>query len=236
MNNYSDPHGPMMQPDGAPGGPTKGMEESRIWKLLFFTAACVCVATSVLSVLSLMYNLEFAPFDAINQVYLALFGFIMIILDTPVPYESFKKWRLHVFKFVRFMTRFVGRGAWYVFLGTLVFASLWDNNISPFLGIVLGGYVIGLGAVALAYGIRLSVKLDSARKVMQQDPQRYVPRQDLRKEDLAQLLASAAPNAKFSGHELDYVVNGLSSKCEHGEMVHSKDFQDWLGPGYLALL
>jgi len=236
--NYSDPSGPMMQPDGPQGGGSvKGMEESRLWKFLFFAAACVCVATSVLSVLSLMYNLEFAPFDAVNQLYLALFGFVMIILDSPVPNESFKRWRLHVFKFVRFMTRFVGRGAWYVFLGTLVFASLWDNNINPFLGIVLGGYVIGLGAVALTFGIRLSVKLESARKKILSDPQQYQPRtQTISKEELQSLLARAEPKATFTGHELDYVVNGLASKCEHGDVVHHKDFQDWLGPGYLALL
>jgi hypothetical protein len=32
-------------------------------------------------------------------------------------------------KYFKFLTRFTGRGAWYLFLGPMTFATMWNNSI-----------------------------------------------------------------------------------------------------------
>merc|ERR1719329_188846 len=114
----------------------EGFKKSCGWSMAFFVAACVVVATSVITMLELL--VEFAPFQFTSQVFLALFGALMLVLDWPFQQETMRPHRQHIYKFLLFMTRFVGRGVWYIFLGTMVFASFWDLDVSPFLGIVMG--------------------------------------------------------------------------------------------------
>merc|ERR1719161_3180963 len=99
-----------------------------------------------------------------------MFGILMFALDFPVPNEKVKMVRTHIYTFVLFMTRFVGRGVWYMFLGTMVFASLWDNGISPLLGFFLGGYIIILGGVTTFRGFQISRKLESLRIALKMKP------------------------------------------------------------------
>lgn len=42
--------------------------------------------------------------------------------------------RMTIFKFCLFLTRFMGRGITYVFLGCMICGNLWDNAVAPFLG------------------------------------------------------------------------------------------------------
>ena len=44
------------------------------------------------------------------------------------------KVRAMVFKWARALTRFTGRGIWYTFLGSLVWAKLFTDDRGPFLG------------------------------------------------------------------------------------------------------
>ena len=57
--------------------------------------------------------------------------------------------------------------------------ALWDNEICPFLGFVLGLWVAGVAIYALLYGWNLSRKLDFLRqKIRAQGPDQwaaYVP-------------------------------------------------------------
>lgn len=56
-------------------------------------------------------------------------------------------------QYALFLTRFTGRGIIYLFLGSMVFGSLWDNNISPFLGFIFSGIIAAVAIASLVFGI-----------------------------------------------------------------------------------
>merc|ERR550514_820694 len=155
---------PMMGGGAPPGG--MGQQKFKLeWKLAFFVAACCTVGAGVIAVLDLAF-FAFAPFDLINELYLLAFGLLMLIIDFPVPHQKVREYKLTIYKYLLFMTRFTGRGFWYLFLGTMVFASLLDLNISPFLGFILGGYIVLLGIVSIYAGVSKSIKLENLRKAI----------------------------------------------------------------------
>merc|ERR1719456_492724 len=161
---------------GMPGGMPQGMQDqgqaiagiakNMSWKVLFFAAACCTLGSSIISILYMVFTLEWAPFSFTTVLFMLLFGFLMVVLDFPIPHPSptLAQVRAGIYKFFLFLTRFTGRGVWYLFLGTMIFATLFDLNISVFFGICLGGYVGILGLVTLFFGIRLSQKLDAVRQ------------------------------------------------------------------------
>merc|ERR1719506_2749916 len=112
------------------------------------------------------FTFEFAPMSFVTILFMLVFGMLMVVLDFPIPHPSpmLAAVRAHIYKFFLFLTRFTGRGVWYLFLGTMIFATLFNLNISAFFGICLGGYVGILGLVTLIFGVRLSQKLDVVRQ------------------------------------------------------------------------
>merc|ERR1719451_249416 len=120
-----------------------GIAKNMSWKILIFT-------------------FSWAPFSFTSQVFLLVFGLLMLVLDFPLPHPSpnLAMVRNNIYKFMLFMTRFTGRGIWYTFLGTMIFGALYDLNISWFLGVLIGGYVVVLGIVTTCYGLILSRKLN----------------------------------------------------------------------------
>jgi len=217
-----------------------GFKKAMGWNIAFFVAACMVIATSVLTMLELL--VEFAPFQFISQVYLALFGLLMMILDWPFQQDRIRPYKMHIYKFLLFMTRFVGRGVWYIFLGTMVFASLWDLDVSPFLGIVLGGYIIILGFASAGYGIKLSMKLDKVRMIIKRDqrysdPTHVCPKSGISPEQLVtQIVAVAGQEFSFTPEELNYVCCGLNHHPEHPEVISFNDYCYWTGEGRMAIL
>merc|ERR1719238_1961853 len=164
------PQGMMPQgmPQGMPanfqegGQAVAGIAKNMSWKVLFFLAACCTLASATISILYMIFTFEFAPFSFTTILFMLLFGFLMVVLDFPIPHPSphLAYMRANIYKFFLFLTRFTGRGLWYLFLGTMIFATLFDLNISAFFGICLGGYVGILGLVTLYFGIHMSRKLD----------------------------------------------------------------------------
>ena len=51
------------------------------------------------------------------------------------------KVRAMVFKWARALTRFTGRGIWYTFLGSLVWAKLFTDDRGPFLGYHFSSFI-----------------------------------------------------------------------------------------------
>merc|ERR1719271_2337555 len=148
------------------GQAVAGIAKNMSWKLLFFIAACCTLGAATISILYMIFTFEFAPFSFTTVLFMLLFGFLMVVLDFPIPHPSptLAAVRASIYKFFLFLTRFTGRGVWYLFLGTLIFATLFDLNISAFFGVCLGGYVGILGLVTLIFGVRLSQKLDVVRQ------------------------------------------------------------------------
>lgn len=144
------------------------------WKLAFFVAACLVTAAGVLSILSFTLSITFDPMNFVSQIYLLALGLLMMVLDIPpISHQKasgiLSKVRRRIYENFLFMTRFSGRGGWYLFLGTLVFIQLWDNDVSPFLGFFFGGYIIILAGVSLYFSIVLSMRLEKVRKKLNDD-------------------------------------------------------------------
>mmetsp|Transcript_8170 Transcript_8170/g.20180 ORF Transcript_8170/g.20180 Transcript_8170/m.20180 type:complete len:270 (-) Transcript_8170:171-980(-) len=234
------------------------------WQLIYFAAACVVCAAGVLAVLDLIFNafsvLE-SPFVFLNCIYLCLFGGLMLLLDFPfvqsVP--RIHEFRALLYHFMLFLTRKIGRGIWYFFLGSLVFAQLWDNSINAFLAVVLGGFVGLVGLAALYVGAMLTRKLNLARKQLREgvaargttEPTAVasylankVSAEGLDCDAFNGLLAEFSKEGpmrsmKFSPADMEYVAIGLSHDVRNlkGDGVIAKeDFDRWVSGDDVALL
>merc|ERR1719379_3397967 len=222
---------PMMGGGGAPPG---GMGQQKFkleWKLAFFVGACFAVGAGVIGVLDLAF-FAFAPFDLINELYLLVFGVLMLTIDFPVPHPKVREYKLTIYKYLLFMTRFTGRGFWYLFLGTMIFASLWDLNISPFLGFFLGGYVVILGGASIFFGVQKSMKLEAVRKsVMQRSnsgggPGDMCPPAGLPPPQFNEM-ANSLCGKKFDEEELHYIVDALSFTVKSDNVISKDEFTEW---------
>jgi len=213
-----------------------GIAKNMSWKWLFFGAACCTMASAIISILYLIFTFSFAPFSFTTVKFQFVFGFLMLVLDFPIPYPDAKlaAVRGHIYKFLLFMTRFTGRGAWYLFLGTMIFATLFDLKISPFFGICLGGYVGILGIVTLVFGIQLSRKLDVVRKELIYNPQQC-PAQGFGAEGFA-VLARQTAQVEFTEDELVYVINALSFTPQNDGIVKPDEYNMWLMPGKMEIV
>ncbi|CAJ1359686.1 unnamed protein product [Effrenium voratum] len=147
------------------------------------------------------------------------------VLDFPIPNPNPRDWptlvsiRDHCYKFVLFMTRFMGRGMWYLFLATMVFSALWDTNISWAFGGVFTLYLVVLGAIALIKGWLISNKLDKVRNILLREREtggsldHYIAptQQGLNKVQFKALIKQVTNEEElFGDDDLDYVVNALS--------------------------
>merc|ERR1711979_14641 len=165
---------------------------------------------------------------------MGVFGILMFVLDFPIPHKSANFASIHntLYRFMLFMTRFTGRGLFYTFLGTMIFAALYDLNISWLFGVVLGGYVGCLGVITSCYGVHLSRKLDSVRIAIIADndpkkcPDRGFSRQGFRE------MARQVSRKEFSDDELDYIFNGLSFTPVNEGVIMPDEFLFWISPGH----
>lgn len=201
------------------------------WKLGFFIAACCTIAAGVIGVIDLLM-FAFAPFDLVNEIYLLAFGLMMLIVDFPVPHPKVQDFKLHIYKFFLFMTRFTGRGIWYLFLGTMIVASLWDLNISPFLGFILGGYVVLLGAVSIFYGFSKSMKLERVRSAMLKRGNAFdlCPPQGLSPGAFNDM-SNSMSGIRFTDEEIHYIFDALSFTVRADDVVSKEEFCEWARPG-----
>merc|ERR1719401_2828008 len=166
----------------------------------------------------------------------------MAVCDLPFanPHAMVSVIRHSIYKYMLFLTRFTGRGMWYCFLGTMIWAALWDLNISWFLGFVLGMYVILLGIASMLYGFNLSFKLDGVRKcIYDQDVERpKPPHGDMKgfaKQEFADVCLSVN-QTKFTEDELDYVINALSFSPENDGGVSMIEYNYWLEKGWMSIV
>merc|ERR1719254_427379 len=149
-----------------------------------------------------------------------LFGIMMLVLDTPVPHvqnhRHVQMVRYQIYKFALFMTRFMGRGMWYLFLATMVFGALWDTGINWFLGGLCTTYLVVLGVCALSKGFIMSHKLNRVRESITQagySASHYIARgqSGLTGQQFLRMAEDTTNEQNlFTNDELDYIINALS--------------------------
>jgi len=107
-----------------------------------------------------------SPFDMIGQFYLLAFGLIMVIIDIPFENDRIKDFKLAIYKYLLFMTRFVGRGVWYLFLSTMVWVTLYGQDLEPFVGFLLSGIIFAVGLCSIYTGLQKTIKLNNLRMIL----------------------------------------------------------------------
>lgn len=206
-----------------------GKKFGGLWKLLFFVCACCVVVAGALSIFSGIINM-ISPFDFINYAYLTIFGLMMVVIDFPIEHPVIRNFKMSIFHYALFMCRFVGRGVWYLFLSAMVVGSLWDNEVSPFLGFFLGAYIFFVACYCIFYGVNLSRKLESVRqKVLEQGPEQwgaYIPPQGMTKTQFRELAVSLK-GIVFTDEELTYIVNAFSFEVRSDDVISKEEFDEW---------
>mmetsp|Transcript_10509 Transcript_10509/g.25672 ORF Transcript_10509/g.25672 Transcript_10509/m.25672 type:complete len:234 (+) Transcript_10509:93-794(+) len=209
-----------------------------VFKFLFFTCATIVTFSGVLSIVVAATNFRPA-FDFVNYVFLTLFGLIMLVVDAPYDSPGLRSFRMAVFWYGLFMTRFVGRGVWYLFLASITVGALYDNDILPMLGCILGGYVAGVAAYSIFFGWKLSSNLEAVRKkIVEQGPDQwgaYIPPNGMSKIQFRDLAASLQA-ITFTEEELHYIVAAMSVDVRSDGLISREEFEDWVrGPDMLVL-
>jgi len=203
------------------------------WSLLFLIAACDVFAGGLIAVVWGILHPEPKIFSFTSEVFLLFFGAIMLVLDAPIPNERVKLVKDEIYKKMLFLTRFTGRGFWYMYLGTMIWAALWDQDLGgvfKVLGFVMSLYPILLGMAALAQGFRLSLRLQRLRKkILEAEPHMADGYQSMDKASFEQLCEKY--KEVFSQNDLPYVINGLSLTAKNDGTVDVKEMKAWLsGP------
>lgn len=211
-----------------------------LWKLAFFTCGGCVTAAGIISIITGLMNF-YPMFDFVNFVYLTLFGLIMLIIDMPVENIYIKNFKFAIFHYALFMTRFVGRGFWYLFLGAMTVGALWSNDVSPTLGFFLGGYIGAVAVASIVYGMKLSWKLEEVRKqIVAQDPEKwgtFIPPRGMTKGQFKEMaVAVKGLNYKFTDEELSYIVAAFSFEVKADDVISRDEFEEWCrGPGMTVL-
>ncbi|KAF4728684.1 hypothetical protein FOZ63_013920, partial [Perkinsus olseni] len=164
----------------------------------------------------------------------------MMFLDAPVRFKGIVEAQAFIVKYFAFLTRFTGRGIWYIFLGTMTFATLWDNQIWYLGAVLLGFYVFLIGVFATVMGAMKSRKLDRVRQQIRRQNAnseqmfnayaRSSPQEGMTAEEFD--LLSQVAGISFRPDELTFVLNAL---CNEGRLgITQRDFCGWIaGPAIL---
>jgi len=134
------------------------------------------------------------------------------------------------YKACLFLTRFIGRGVFYLFLGCMVCGNLWDNDTVPFLGFIIFGFLTSVGICAIYYGMKLTKKLDTVRKALLNKGSvtpGIVPPTGLPIAKFGEL-ALKVQGIPFTPEELGYIANALSQSIHADDVITQTEFEFWL--------
>lgn len=227
------------------GGPGDGgkiaIEKYMKWNFAFFIGAAIVFGVAICTAIFWVVNFTFAPATFFSEMFLFVFGTIMLVLDVPMPHiqkhPHVTAARVQIYKFALFMTRFMGRGLWYMFLATMVFGSLWDTGINMFFGGVCTLYLLGLGSVALGKGFLMTMKLNKIREHIMASgytAERFISRGQtgLTGQQFKRMVEEASGDRDmFKDDEVDYILNALSFQPSNDGQVTLEELQYWLQPG-----
>lgn len=220
-----------------------GIQKDLTWKIFFFIGSICVLASSVIAILYFIIHFQWAPCTFTSQLFLLVFGLLMLVLDFPIPHPSpfLQQVRENVYKFCLFMTRFTGRGMWYTFLATMCFVALWDDNISWFFAVIFSGYLLVLGFAAMYKGVRLSMSLNKVRtSILEQNKtsdtyfssNHMVMSKSQFKDVIGSTLSKLGPHLEpFSDDDIDYIINALSFKATNDGQVSKEEWDYWMRQG-----
>jgi len=130
------------------------------WQAVCFCTSLATLALGLLSFLSFI-NILTSPFSYILNAYITFFSFTLVVFECPTSFfllESLRDW---FDKWFKAFTRLVGRGIFYIFLGSIVLTGY------GFIGYILGVVIIVVGLASIFIGIMLTRKLRALRSDLQ---------------------------------------------------------------------
>jgi len=215
-----------------------GKKFNASWKVIFFGCGCTVVFGALLGLWELLMDIIVSPFDIIVLSYLLTFGLIMLVLDSPVPHPKLEIFKLVIYKYLLFLTRFIGRGVTYIFLGCMLCGSLWDNGTAPFIGFIIFGALFVIGCASIYFGYKTTKKLESVRKALlnRTGPTTSLcPPGGLKTDKFADM-AIRVQGIHFSEEELGYIANALSLTVHSDDIISQREFENWLKDPTTVLL
>lgn len=210
---------------------------------VFWGAAWAVLLGGVVGLLSNTVYKTFYFFDLCDNLYLIFFGVLMVLCDAPLNFAGIVQYQSLIYKYCKFLQLFTGRGIFYIFLGCMVFFTLWDQNEYPFGGLFLGVYVFAVGFGSTVLGILKSQRLERAREEVKRKGEsqlrnlhryyaRKFPHEGLTPDEFNQLTTQTA-GLTFDATELDYIFGALSS---NRSCISQDDLGKWVMAQFMTLL
>lgn len=212
---------------GGRGGDTP-QKFNATWKGIFFGCAVATTVVSLYGLLQIVASIIVSPFDIIIFSYLMLFGLVMCVMDAPISHPYIEQYRMGIYKFCLFLTRFIGRGITYMFLGSMLAGNLWD--LAPLLGFGMFVTLVAVSIMSIRFGIVLTKKLNMFRSTLRQrnqPPSSMCPAAGLTMVKFGDL-ALATCGITFTQEELGYIANALSQTVKADDVISQREFEYWL--------
>jgi len=195
-------------------------------QMIFFSAALLVLSTSVLSLITSI--MEAAPVKVIVQIYLVIFGFLMMVIDIPehMSHSFLTDMKYAIYRNLLCLTRFTGRGLWYLFLGSMLFVSLYKNHF--LLSVVCGIPVSVLGVGATIHGIRKTRELEALRQSLKfREQEDSCPEEGLSKTEFCKMAVDMR-GQMWDPEMMIYVFNALSLEIKADDHISRDEFLNWM--------
>jgi len=108
-----------------------------------------------------VFSIVLSPFQYILNAYILVFSFILVVFEFPKEFPLLERLRNWFEKWLKAFARLVGRGLFYIFLGSIVLTGY------GVLGWIMGAVLIIVGIISIFIGVMLSKRLEDMRKDLQ---------------------------------------------------------------------
>eukprot|EP00747_Dinoflagellata_sp_TGD_P166681 gnl/TRDRNA2_/TRDRNA2_189842_c0_seq1.p1 gnl/TRDRNA2_/TRDRNA2_189842_c0~~gnl/TRDRNA2_/TRDRNA2_189842_c0_seq1.p1 ORF type:complete len:262 (+),score=44.28 gnl/TRDRNA2_/TRDRNA2_189842_c0_seq1:107-892(+) len=245
---------PMMEQGyaGQPGGGPQKMPAATTssMNLMWFGAACCVMVGGFLGCFILLF--QFQLIDTICQVYIFFFGGVLAVLETPF-FKAIKivpDLQRAIHNQCHALTRVTGKGICFLFVGSLLWAS-WFNNMSTgfaeTIAVLLGLVICGVGIFSTLVGVKKSYDINTVRIHFKKDGPQMVPQAvDAIYQRYAQVSQYGLTPAEFGtmvrdirgsafeSADLNLIYNALSGHPRK-DFISRDDLYSWANGSFVLL-
>mmetsp|Transcript_136205 Transcript_136205/g.236808 ORF Transcript_136205/g.236808 Transcript_136205/m.236808 type:complete len:296 (-) Transcript_136205:168-1055(-) len=243
QNPYGNQAPPGYQQPGYAGAPpvSKGMAATNPMNIIWFAAACCVMVGALISFITELFELQWV--DALEMVYLFLFGAVLCVLDTPLFAQmlAVSELKRGVGKYIALLNRVTGKGIVYIFLGSALWSHMWINlegsTFLLFLAVLFGMFIVFVGIASLTIAAIKSRNLDLVRRELRKDGAsslqnlyelhaRMQPQLGITQEEFKKLTPYAR-GVQFETSDVKLIFNALSSHPTR-QYLSIGDLQNWI--------
>lgn len=249
-NPAAAPYPGQAAPGGVPPGQQAAytrMSSTNPMNLIWFAAACSVMIGALISFFSEIFSLQWV--DALEMSYLFIFGLLLAVLDTPLfnQVAIVSELRIAIGKYIAILQRVTGKGAAYIFLGCALWSSMFANvkgGFLLFLAVLIGLFVVIIGAFSLAIAILKSRNLDLVRRELRKEPTslkqiydmhaKMNPTVGLTQEEFKKMTPFAR-GVSFEQGDIKLIFNALSSNPRR-DVISLDDLQAWVNGNMMVFI